>query len=310
MNTEYKNCPAVLVGYLRYLDVVKKRSPNTVYSRYLDIKAFLLYLAQQKDDNPELPPGTKPDITGMDTAFIAAVSEAEIDAYFDSLSAAGISDQSIYRRRLGSLRMFYEYLIRNRDELGISIGINPVPVRLSPTQAASPCRRISRAEIDSVLDAIEGESAAREKAIILLVANTGASLHELAIAKYRNYDPKAMTLTVSGRTVTLNAETNRAIQIYISDYRQPIEEYLKDNTLFVSKRCLTRLTDRGIEKAIAKHFERAGIPGRARDLRYTAVLNMMESAKDDTERVLIAHRLGYSSPQILDLINRATKKPT
>lgn len=295
----YKNCPPVLESYLRYLELVENKAASTLDGRCLDVRNFLKFLRSRCDGVPSPEETAAGDIfvADMTADTIAAVTEEDIEEYLDMLlEERRMSQETIYRRKLPALRDFYDYMMRQQVDLGVVMLSNPVAeYSLSgDTAPAKPCRVLTHSEIDRVLRAVEGSAAVRDVAIILLISTTGIAANEVVKIRYRDY--AGDTLVVAGRKVYLTETVQKAIRLYLTEYRDPISEFLKDNTLFVSRTRLKRLSARGLRKALQKHFDKAGVDGSAQDLRHTAVMELLKSARNECERAYLAGYLGYTNP--------------
>lgn len=312
----YKNCPPVLESYLRYLKTVKDNAPKTLDVRYRDVKTFLTYLVQRENDAPLTSSELENRIAHLTTESIAAVTEEDIEDYLDYLAKElHLTELTIQQRKLPSLRQFYNYIFRYQEELGVTLLQNPVRQHWEMKVPSEPCRILSPTEITCVLDAIDKHAAlnttenfgngplvavnpaVRDKAIVLLIATTGVSTKELI--KIRCQDYIEDTMVVAGRKVHLTEACREALDTYLVEFREPIEAAYNDfheNALFVSHNYRRSLTDRGIQNALKKHFDRAGVTGTARDLRYTAMAEMFKSARNECELAYIAGRFGYNSP--------------
>lgn len=300
--SKFKNCPPVLDSYLRYLELVEARAPATVDARYRDIKSFLQFLRSRCEDAPSAEEIAAGDIfvDQMDAAAVAAVTEEDVEDYLDYLvEEMHLKEQTVYRRKQSSLRMFYDYLLRHQQDLDVVIPRNPVPKgKRGECKTDEPCRALTPSEISKLLKAIEGEAAVRDTAIVLLIATTGLSISEVVKLRYADY--REEILLVADRKVYLTEACQKAINRYLFEFRDPISDFLKDNTLFVTRTYRRRLTPRGLQKALQKHFDRAGVKATARDLRYTAVLELMKTARNECERSYIAGYLGYTKLKSLD----------
>ena len=173
---------------------------------------------------------------------------------------------------------------------------NPVPsFKISEDMLpARPSRVLKPSELDRLLKSVEGVAATRDVAIILLIATTG--LPSPDIYKIRYQDFYGDHLIAGGRTIYLTNATQVAIWTYLHEFRDPLEEFLKDKTLFVSRTLYKRLTPRGIQNALQKHFDKADVDGSARDLRHTAVVELLKNARNECERSYLAGYLGYTNP--------------
>lgn len=297
----YKNCPPVALAWLRYLELVQNRAAGTLQSRYDDIRWFLQFLRiyQGTEQTEEEKISGEVWVADMPLETIAGVTSDDVEAYVEyMLTVQHLSENTIYYRRLSTLRQFYDYLMRYQAELNIQLYANPV-IRFSVKEVpARPVRALSPSEISRLLRSVQGDNGVRDYAIILLLATTGLTTAEVVKIRYTDYHEDV--LFVAGRKVHLTAGTQKAIQNYIHQYREPIREYLKDNTLFVTALKRKRLSVRGLQNALQKHFDRAGIEGSARDLRHTAVMEMLKTAKNECERSYIAGYFGYTNIHSLD----------
>ena len=295
----YKNCPPYLESYLRYLELVGNKAATTLDARCHDIRDFLKFLRRQEDGFPSPEEIAANDIfvAGLPAKTVAAVTEEDVEEYLEYLlEERKVSQQTIYTRKATSIRGFYDWLMKAQVDLGLVILKNPVPhfdVR-SEFSPARPSRVLSHAELDKILKAVDGDAAVRDTAIILMVATTGLPATEVAKIKYRDYHEDH--LVYQGKKIPLTEAAQKAIRVYLAEYRDPIEDFLKDKTLFVSRLKKKRLSPRGIQNALQKHFDRAGVEGSARDLRYTAVVELLKNARNECERAHLAGYLGYTDP--------------
>lgn len=295
----YKNCPPILESYLRYLEFVENMSPNTLNSKLTDIRGLLQFI--QAKSLPEVSDLKLSGVcvTDMSAAAVAAVTQDDIESYIEYLSKdAHISATSIQCRKLVSLRRFYDYLIRHQEDLGIFIPFNPVMDGKPGIVAERPARALLPGEVRRLLKAIEGQNALRDTAIVLLILTTGIPVSQLVRVRCEDY--REDTLLVAGRKVYLTETCQEALNAYIQEVRDP---GVHDNAIFVSDNYYRRLTPRGVQKALQKHFDRAGIQATAKDLQHTAVVELLKTARNDCERAYIAGYLGYTS---LDSLRKLT----
>lgn len=295
----YKNCPPFLESYLRYLELVENRAASTLEGKCHDIRDFLKFLRRREEGVPTPEEIAANDIfvAGISADIVAAVTEDDVEEYLEHLALERhVSQHTIYFRKTVSLRDFYDWMLKQQVDLGVVILTNPVPHYDSRRAAApaKPTRVLTHAELDKVLKAVDGDSAIRDVAMILLVATTGLAATELAKVKHRDYHGDH--LVYRGRKIFLTEAAQKALRVYLAEYRDPIEDFLKDNTLFVSRLKKKRLSPRGIQNALQKHFDRAGVEGSARDLRYTAVVELLKNARNECERAHLAGYLGYTDP--------------
>lgn len=294
----YKNCPPYLESYLRYLELVENKAASTLEYRCHDIRDFFKFLRRREDGVPTPAEVAAGDIfvAAMPVETVAAVTQDDIEEYLEYLiQDRKVSRQTACRRKATSLRCFYDYLLKQQVDLDVVMLTNPVPsFEISEDMLpARPSRVLKPSELDKVLKAVEGIAATRDVAIILLIATTGLSSPDICKIRYEDYHDDH--LIVNGRTIYLTEATQEAIQIYLHEFRDPLEDFLKDKTLFISRTLYKRLSPRGIQNALQKHFDRAGVDASARDLRYTAVVELLKNARNECERSYLAGYLGYTN---------------
>lgn len=295
----YDNCPVFLTGYLRYLAMVKNQPRSTVNGVYLNLKGFLQFQHNRKM-SPPLPDEAirSVDISNMAVWEVAELGEEDVEDYIDYLDTVAKNSQVTIRHKLVHLRSFWSYLIRNQEELGISISQNPAAnIRadnITPTRA----RTLSATEIQRVLRAMDGETALRDRAMMLVILSTGVQLNQLI--RIHCEDVEEDKIKIGSRYVYISEQCQEAIEDYLREFRDPISDGMKDKALFVSRQLRRRLTPRGVQKSLEKHFAAAGINATATDLRFTAAKRLLEQASSRYERTVIAEYLGYKSLKSLE----------
>ncbi len=292
----FENCPPFLSGYLRYLMAVKNRSESTIVSVYREIKEFLLFIKRRS--TPPLSPEEETDfIQDMAAWTVAELTAEDLDEFVEYLDTTVHNSGPTISKKISGLKGFYDYLIRNQEELGITIGVNPAAGLKGVPYRGSQCRLLSAQEVKAVLRAVNGEAAVRDRAILLLMCTTGLRLNELVKLKHDDYDGDC--LMANGRRLTLTEQCKSALDAYLTEFRDEIAQGLHDRTLFISRNYRRRLTPRGIQKALQKHFDAAGVKGTPKDLRFTAATELLSTAKNPHEQAILANYLGYRNPASL-----------
>ena len=106
-----------IAAYVRYLEVIAGKSPNTAFSYYCDLRNFSRFMkrrrglaagdAEIKDIDPK----------GLDTAFWGSVTKEDVYEYLYFLNSECGNKKSSTARRLASLHGFYDYLVNQVDLL-------------------------------------------------------------------------------------------------------------------------------------------------------------------------------------------------
>ena len=146
----------------------------------------------------------------------------------------------------------------------------------------------------------------RNKAIILLFADTGMRLSELANLTLNHISLETGRALITGkgnqqRIVVFNSATKKSLWKYLTIREQIVKENAKD-CLWITEEGL-RLTIAGLNIAFRRIKRRAGINGggSVHKLRHTFALNALRGLKDPT---LLQLLLGHKS---LEMTRRYTQ---
>jgi integrase/recombinase XerD len=211
-------------------------------------------------------------------------------------------------QRLAALHTFFEYLAQRAPEmLGICERITAIPVkRVAPPKT----RYLERDEVSALLRGVPstGRHAARDRALLLFLYNTGARAQEVAELRVRDLDvgpPPRVRLHGKGdkwRMCPLWAETARQLELLLQQYDRPVSP---EGPVFASHpgRPLTRF---GIYKIVRHHASTLPpnnpmAPKKSvspHTFRHTAAVHLLESG---VEINVVRGWLGHAS---LETTNR------
>lgn len=293
--------PAFFEPYLRYLAFFKNRQERTLASIDLSLREFCQYIRYRNTHGCQPENGQvykEIQIQDMTLAEMAAVTERDIEEYQYFLHTVVLNQNVTIRRKISYLRHFYQYLYDQQTELDIQLSENPVKKIPAPPPKEATLRILSSAEIQTLLDNVTGINETRDKAIIQLILTTGAMLKEVADLNIEDYT--ANTIKLRGRTtreVPLSESCILSLERYLTEYRDPLEESLRDKALFVSSIRRKRLTSRCIEVVINKHMVNAKLAHKgytANSLRDTAIVFML-NAFPAQQRTRVLEFLGFRS---------------
>lgn len=304
---QFPDCPEFLTGYLRYLELFQDRKKNTISCAYQTLREFLQYVHYKNKilSRPSTADAHKDmSICNMELDEVAAVTRDDINEYLCFLDTVTRNTSGTMRRKLSLIRVFYEYLRNQQVELGIAIKENPTAKIAGPRAPAGERKLnlIPQKDLDSILNAIEGENALRDRAIILLIVTTGLTVQEVADLNEDCYKRNRQILITRGfdpRIVALTEGCIEALDTYLQEFRAPMEDEIWDKAMFVSLRLRRRITARCIQKAIAKHVRAAGLEDKgytAQDLRDTAVVTILNSTPEAIKSSMMEY-LGFKSPK-------------
>lgn len=299
----FSDCPHFFSAYLRYLAVFQNLSELSVESIYISLREFcqFIHYRHKFHSKPSSADAHKDlSICNMPLSELACVSEMDIEEYLCFLDTVVGNKSLTVRRKITHLRKFYQYLYDQQTELGISVPENPVKNLSSPTSQAPKLKLLSEHTVKKLLGAVAGPNAVRDIAIIQLILSTGISLQEIANLNEDDYLGNIIYVRgTKARTAYLSPEAEDTMEEYLSTYRAPMEDQLRDKALFVSQSRRKRLTPRCIQMSIGKHMANAGLAAKgytAQDLRDTAVASMLKSVSK-RERPYLLAELGFRSPR-------------
>ena len=126
-----------IVAYVRYLEVIAGKSPNTAFSYYCDLRNFSRFMKRRRGlvtDDTEIK---DIDPKGLDTAFWGSVTKEDVYEYLYFLNSECGNKKSSTARRLASLHGFYDYLVNQVDLL-----------QENPTASIKPPKALSGSLVD------------------------------------------------------------------------------------------------------------------------------------------------------------------
>lgn len=177
-------------------------------------------------------------------------------------------------------------------------------------------QRFSDAEIEKMLRTIEADTnpvhAARDKAIMLLLLDTGARVSEVALDGERLQEPtgihikdlliqdsKDLRIKIMGkggkiREVPIGHSTSKALRIYIGRYR----EETKDHDYLFLSRGKNPLSVRGLEQVLYELSKQSGVPDvHPHKFRHTFAVKYLLKTKDIYG---LSRLLGHTSIKITE----------
>lgn len=256
----------------KHLSVERNASPNTILAYRDALKLFLTHTAESRGcavDELEC------DILGTDAVL-------DFLRWLEESRGCGARTRN---QRLAALKAFARYVTL----------VAPEHLERCRRLRALPPARFERPEVSyldhdetvALLGAIDGSGARRDRALFLLLYNTGARVQEIVDLDTTDLrlDPvPVVTLKGKGRkqrTCPLWARTVTALEVWLSE-RGPA-----DGPLFLNAQG-RRLTRSGVAYLLGKMTERAGLsPRHARRisphvLRHTTAMHMLDAGVDIT----------------------------
>lgn len=295
--SEYTNCPGFLERYLNYLQTNQGKRPLTLSETALLLREFCQYI-HYKNVIQEIPSTADAHkdmgISNMELAELAGVHQADFEEYVSFLDTVTKNSTVTIRKKLSIIRTFYSYLLRMQGETGVAFPYgNPASGIVVPREPATEQNLLSVEQLQRIINAAAGETAARDRAILFLLATTGITVSELAFIKVSDMVEDAW-LRIEGRStryVWLTPQCRIAIHEYLLINGEP-EPYL-----FPSARCAGQpITTRTIRNIVS----RAAADARVLDGEVTPKI-MRDTFSDALckvsaphEQASISQYLGYS----------------
>jgi integrase/recombinase XerC len=255
--------------FLRYLEVERAASPDTVRAYKKDLKVFFKHVNAEPDKIDVI------DVRG----FIAE----QIKAGYNKNTVS---------RRLASIRSFFKFLRREGY-----IKANPARLVSNIKLPKVLPRFLSVDDIFSLVEKPEGMGfiPSRDRAILEILYSSGLRVAELSGLNVDEVNIKGGLIKVKGkgkkeRIVPVGSKAIDALKSYM------IERVLlksRNRALFLS-RLGRRLTDRGIRRIVVKYARAVQISGEVgpHTLRHSFATHLLQSGADLR---VIQELLGHSS---------------
>ncbi len=261
--------------FIKYLEVQKNYSPNTILNYRKDLDEYYDFL---NDNNYSF--------NDMDYK--------KCTNYLLFLDKKNLKKTSI-SRRLSSLRTFYKYLVLNSV-----LETNPFNLVSSPKKEKRMPKFINYSSIDEIFNVpnIKTKEGQREKVILEVLYGAGIRVSELVNIKLKDIDFDNKNILIFGkgskeRMVSFGEIAYDSMKLFINEGRK---EYLEDKNseyLIVGKNEL-KLTTRRIEQIIDDLIKRTSIKMNITPhmFRHTFATHMLDQGAD---LVAVQELLGHES---------------
>lgn len=284
-----------IVAYVRYLEVIAGKSPNTAFSYYCDLRTFSRFMKQRRGLVSAELELQEIDPKGLDTAFWAQVTKEDIYEYLYYLSSACGNKKSSTARRLASLHGFYDYLVNQVDLLDH----DPTAAIRPPKQDKVLPKYLTEEQSVELLESTQSQSdfPERDYCMVVLFLNCGMRLSELVGMNLGDIDLEHRQIRLFGkghkeRMVYLNDSCIEALQLYLNK-RNTMEDLLpSEKAVFITRRRKSRISNRRVEQLVTGAMKAAGLKGfSTHKLRHTAATLMYQTGNVDilTLKQLLGH---------------------
>lgn len=287
---KFSDCPQILRDFLTYHENIKGQSPRTISEYYLDLRMFLRFVRLMRNDMPVNTPLEDIPIKDIDLEFIRQITTSDV---FDFLSYLAndrpLNPDSAYTeygiepsarsRKLSAIKSFYKYLTVRTKQLQE----NPVADLEYPKLRKSLPKYLTLSQASALLQAVSGQNAKRDYAILMLFLNCGIRRSELVGLNISDVYEDRIRVVGKGnkeRFVYFGTACRKAIDAYMVE-RNKME--LTDNRALFGSRNGNRISVTAVHRLVDKALLKAGLDTTqfsAHKLRHTAATMMLSGGVD------------------------------
>lgn len=269
-----------LKQFLKFLEVDKKASSNTLQSYKRDLVQFEQYL-----ENKEIK--------------YNKVTENDIKDYLDYLLNENKKTATI-SRNIASIRAFYQYEVKNKKNIK-----NPTENVKSPKiEKRTPCILTSD-EVELLLDQPKNVDlkGIRDKAMLEFTYATGMRVTEIISLNIEDVDLEESVVNckvgAKHRIIPLGKMSLNALKEYINQARNILVKSEKEQALFVNLNG-KRLTRQGFWKIIKYYQEQANITKdiTPHTLRHSFATHLLQNGADLKSIQMMLGHSDISSTQV------------
>lgn len=287
---KFSNCPQILRDFLTYHENIKGQSPRTISEYYLDLRMFLRFIRLMRNDMPLNTPLEDIPIKDIGLDFVGSITTSEV---FDFLSYLAndrpLNPDSVYTeygiepsarsRKLSAIKSFYKYLTVRTKQLQE----NPVADLEYPKLRKSLPKYLTMSQASALLQAVSGQNAKRDYAILMLFLNCGIRRSELVGLNISDVYEDRIRVIGKGnkeRIVYFGSACHKAIEAYMEERNQIV---LTDNRALFGSRNGNRISVTAVHRLVEKALSKAGLDATqfsAHKLRHTAATMMLSGGVD------------------------------
>ena len=287
---KYTDCPQILRDFLTYHENIKGQSPRTISEYYLDLRMFLRFIKLMRNEMPMNTPLEDIPIKDVNLAFVGSITTSEV---FDFLSYLAndrpLNPDSTFTdygiepaarsRKLSAIKSFYKYLTVRTKQLQE----NPVADLEYPKLRKSLPKYLTISQASALLQAVSGQNAKRDYAILMLFLNCGIRRSELVGLNLSDVYEDRIRVVGKGnkeRFVYFGSSCHKAISAYMEERSKVV---LTDNSALFGSRNGNRISVTAVHRLVDKALLKAGLDNTqfsAHKLRHTAATMMLSGGVD------------------------------
>lgn len=308
-----KETPKILDEFLKYLQVIKNYSRNTIDGYKLDLMQFFKFINEYHRFNIQ--------IKDFNIFILLRVQESDIIAFLVYLNYFKDGSVMTRQRKLTAIRQFYRWLIN----------LHPSCMKTNPAGNIDNIKKVERLpkyiplkkakELQSIFNITNSRYPQRNNAILCLFLNSGIRLNELINIKISDVNFKKNTIKVKGkgnreRTIYFNELCSTKIKEYL-EFRERRGEILDVNNFLFLNNKYQKLGIDGIEYICNKAYKLADLEEYGytiHTLRHTAATILYRYVTQDL--LVLKEFLGHKhitttqiythvyNQQLIDAVNR------
>ena len=287
---KFADCPQILRDFLTYHENIKGQSPRTISEYYLDLRMFFRFVRLMRNDMPIQTNLDYIPIKDIDIDFIKDITTSDI---FDFLSYLAndrpLNPDSMFTdygiepasrsRKLSAIKSFYKYLTVRTKQLQE----NPVADLEYPKLRKSLPKYLTMSQASALLQAVSGQNAKRDYAILMLFLNCGIRRSELVGLNLSDVYEDRIRVFGKGnkeRFVYFGNACRKAIDSYLAERNKVV---LTDNRALFGSRNGNRISVTAVHRLVDKALLKAGLDTTqfsAHKLRHTAATMMLSGGVD------------------------------
>lgn len=287
---KFYDCPQILRDFLTYHESIKGQSPRTISEYYLDLRMFLRFIKLMRNDMPINTSLDDIPIKDVDLTFVGSITTSEI---FDFLSYLAndrpLNPDSTFTdygiepaarsRKLSAIKSFYKYLTVRTKQLQE----NPVADLEYPKLRKSLPKYLTMSQAAALLQAVSGQNAKRDYAILMIFLNCGIRRSELVGLNITDVYEDRIRVVGKGnkeRIVYFGSSCRKALDAYLEERSKMT---LTDNRALFGSRNGNRISVTAVHRLVDKALLKAGLDTTqfsAHKLRHTAATMMLSGGVD------------------------------
>ena len=287
---KFADCPQILRDFLTYHENIKGQSPRTISEYYLDLRMFFRFVRLMRNDMPIQTNLDDIPIKDIDINFIKDITTSDI---FDFLSYLAndrpLNPDSMFTdygiepasrsRKLSAIKSFYKYLTVRTKQLQE----NPVADLEYPKLRKGLPKYLTMSQASALLQAVSGQNAKRDYAILMLFLNCGIRRSELVGLNLSDVYEDRIRVVGKGnkeRFVYFGNACRKAIDCYLAERNKVV---LTDNRALFGSRNGNRISVTAVHRLVDKALLKAGLDTTqfsAHKLRHTAATMMLSGGVD------------------------------